>query len=283
MYTLNQQTLLNVNFNLFPNTRWRFNGSFGYNVYPYFYAGTGNTHNGEYLEWYDATYPFVHVSAFRRIKKSAFWMVGKIDFQYTEITQLKEPGLLATTRPLGYNGSTQLQPQLGVLFNTRDYESSATKGWYALVSAGGNLTGYTNTVCQIDVRKYFNLTPKNDVLALQAYGTFNNQEVPFNLLAQLGGSNLMRGYRQGVYRDQQMVVYQMELRTRLFWKLLSFSAFGNMGVVGANWEDMQAHYRYTYGAGVRVAVDAKKRQFVRIDYGASEQFQGVYFAIGEAF
>ena len=56
-----------------------------------------------------------------------------------------------------------------------------------------------------------------------------------------------------------------------------------MGAVGANWEEVNQNYRYSYGAGVRMAVDPEKRQFNRFDFATNNQFNGFYFAIGEAF
>lgn len=283
MYTLNEQVLISANFNLNPSIKWRFTGELGYNIYPYFFAGIGNDHNGKYWEWYDAQYPLFKLSVYRNIKQSAWYAVGELYTQHTIISNTVDGGLLASTQPAGYNGSVQLQPSIGAQFNTRNFQTSATKGWYAQATIGTNLTDYTNNTAEVDVRKYFALGANQSVIAVQIYGVFNSEQVPFNLLPQLGGNRLMRGYRQGVYRDQQMIVYQLAYRSRLVWELLSFSAFANMGSVASNWWQLHENYRYTYGSGVRLAVDVEKRQFIRFDFAFNKEFNGFYFAIGEAF
>ncbi|HLZ89620.1 MAG TPA: BamA/TamA family outer membrane protein [Puia sp.] len=140
---------------------------------------------------------------------------------------------------------------------------------------------YTNYV--VDLRRFLRIY-KQQVLAIQAFGSFNSGEVPLRSLAYLGGANTMRGYYAGRYRDKNAAVIQAEYRVPLFWRIGAVG-FGDIGNVGPEVKDIDFHhFKYSYGGGLRVALNQKEKLNLRLDYGiAKGSSQGFYLQIGEAF
>jgi hypothetical protein len=62
-------------------------------------------------------------------------------------------------------------------------------------------------------------------------------------------------------------------------------AFGNFGDVGHNITDFSFNdLKYTYGAGIRYAINKSERLNLRVDYGIGPgNNRGFYFQLGEAF
>lgn len=286
VYTLNEQVLAQVGFDLHVNRKWRVFGDMGYFVYPYFFAGVGNNHNGESLEWYDATYPKLNLNVYRHVISDSISVGLRYDLQNSKITPV-DGGELELGEYPGVNGSVQSSIGFGFLYDSRDYQLSATKGWFADLSVmwadEWSGSSYNDQFIKLDIRKYLPIFSNKDVVALQFYSELHNGNVPFNLMSLLGGSERMRGYREGVFRDRQMLIYQVEYRSRLFFKYFGLAAFANLGGIGSNLEDVNANYRYTLGGGIRIAPVPTERYFIRLDYGVGHDTQGFYIAVGEAF
>jgi hypothetical protein len=286
IYTQNKQMMATISYQLYVNKNWIVSGTTGYLIYPYFFSGVGNDHDVNYKEWYDAKYPMLETNVYRRVYKKT-WSVGlKYRFQNTRITS--EPdSLLGKGNVPGDGGSIQSALGVGVKYNTTDYELSPTKGWkintYSMWATSAFGADYEDQVLHIDIRKYIPLSKKQDVLAAQVYLDAHSGDVPFNLMSMLGGRYRMRGYQEGVYRDRQMHVYQLEYRSRMFFKYFGFVVFGNYGGVGNVFDEVANNYRYTLGTGLRFTPLPEKRYFIRLDYGVGNGTQGIYFEIGEAF
>ncbi len=140
---------------------------------------------------------------------------------------------------------------------------------------------YTNFV--LDFRQFIRLH-RQQVLALQEYGFLTSGSVPLRSLAALGGANSMRGYYQGRYRDNNMAVIQAEFRTPLFWRFgaVAFGDIGNVaGTAGAlNFVDL----KYSYGGGLRIAMNKAEKLNLRLDYGFNARGSGgFYLQLGETF
>lgn len=286
IYTQNKQVLSLISFDLYPHRKWRIFGDMGYFIYPYFFSGVGNDHSISYYEWYDATYPKLNVNAYRKVISDSISVGLRYDFQKSDIVP-KENGILESGDYHGKNGSTQSSIGLGVRYDSRSHIWSSTSGWYAdfsvMFSEEAIGATYSDQFYTLDVRKYFSISKRKAVLALQFYGEMHSGNVPFNLMALLGGSEQMRGYRKGVFRDRTMLVYQAEYRSRLFFKYFTFALFANSGGIGNSFEEVQANYKFTAGGGLRYTPLPKERLFIRFDYAWGDQTEGFYMAIGEAF
>jgi hypothetical protein len=71
---------------------------------------------------------------------------------------------------------------------------------------------------------------RKSVLALQAVATMTAGDVPFYMLAQLGGPNVMRGDYEGRYRDRELLAVQLEYRFPILWRF-GGTAFAGIGMV----------------------------------------------------
>ena len=73
----------------------------------------------------------------------------------------------------------------------------------------GNKHPFTRTAFIFD---YYQRAWEGAIIAFDLHGEFNYGDVPWNMLASLGGSTRMRGYYEGRYRDKCLIETQLELR-----------------------------------------------------------------------
>ena len=139
---------------------------------------------------------------------------------------------------------------------------------------------YTNYV--FDLRKF--IAVRKSVLAFQLFSFNNTGDVPVRSLASFGGANRMRGYYEGRYKDKSQLVFQTEYRFPLR-KRISAVVFGGAGNVGHDFSDYTLRdLKYSYGGGLRIAVNKKEKLNIRLDYGIGQgKNNGFYLQIGEAF
>jgi len=81
-----------------------------------------------------------------------------------------------------------------------------------------------------------------------------------------------------------MFVIQSEYRFPLFWRLGAV-VFGDCGNVGSSLSDLGFDYlKYSFGGGLRVALNKAEKLNLRLDYGVSHRSSnGFYLQLGEAF
>lgn len=287
IYTFNDQIIIYNPFQVYTGrNRYFFNGEISFYRYPYVFAGIGNQHEvDDDTELYTASYPRIDVSAYRKIKNN--WYGGlNLWYQDFKITEVEKNGWLDQNLVPGSRGGKTLGAGFSFLFDSRDFVTSPTQGWFASVAhthfseAFASDFSYDNY--QVDIRKYIDLG-KNHVLAAQVLTDINLGEVPFDRLAMLGGERLMRGYQRGIFRDKIFAGWQVEYRSKPFFDFLAVTAFVSNGAVGTNSEQLGNHLRWSYGGGLRVLVNKEKRLFIRFDTGFGPKTSGFYFNIGEAF
>ena len=94
----------------------------------------------------------------------------------------------------------------------------------------------------------------------------------------------MRGYYDGRYKDLDQMIFQAEYRFPIY-KRFSAVAFGGTGSVAKNFADYALNdFKYSYGGGIRFAVDTKEKLNIRVDYGIGQgRNSGLYLQLGEAF
>lgn len=173
-------------------------------------------------------------------------------------------------------------------FDTRNSSYWPTKGILLQLSYRGAFksflnSNYTNLKTIIDIR-YFTKAYKTTVFAFQLYALLNFAQSPIRELAMLGGSNNLRGFYQGRYRDDKMTSLIGEYRVPVY-KRFSVCIFGGIGTVYKDSKDISfAVIKGSYGAGVRFSILPKEKLNIRIDYGFSDlKNKGLYFTVGECF
>jgi hypothetical protein len=160
--------------------------------------------------------------------------------------------------------TTYLHSELTVAWDTRR-RASRWDG-HGVRSAGGLVLGFADyqhglagepdfVRYGMDLQRIVQLARGPRLLELRLYGeavTGRRDEVPFTELPRLGGSNLLRGYVAGRFRDRLAAVGQV----RYLWPALSWlapSIFVDAGRVWASYDELSLRgLRVGFGGGIEV-------------------------------
>lgn len=286
IYTTRAQLVTVINGAVyFPGERFILNHQFSYSSFPDKFWGLGKETDDSNKEAYKFKQYYVYLHPQRRIGPSLF--LGAIyEFQRVFNIEYTPGGLFDKEHITGRDGYHVSGLGLSFTYDTRNNAFSPDHGTmlqfyfdHFMPSLGSDYQ-YTNYV--LDLRRFIRIGGEQ-VLALQAYGFFNAGEVPLRSLASLGGANSMRGYYAGRFRDKNQAVLQAEYRIPLFWRLGAVG-FGGVGNVGPELKDLNFQdYKFSYGGGLRIALNSTEKLNLRLDYGLSRTSQGFYLQLGEAF
>lgn len=287
LYTVHQQFVAAINGSIyFPGEKFILNQQLSYSSFPDEFWGLGKVAPDSNKEDYKFKQYYVYLHPQRRVGNNLF--VGVV-YQFQRVLDVKYQagGLFDKENVLGRYGYSISGLGLSFTYDTRNNAFAPDRGsmfqfyFDHFAPYFGSDYHYTNYV--IDLRKFIRLYAQQ-VLALQFYGFFNAGEVPLRSLATIGGSNSMRGYYAGRFRDKNETVLQAEYRFPLFWRFGAV-AFGDLGnVSGELSNDYLYHLKYSYGSGLRFGLDKTERLNLRLDYGIGRgHSQGFYFQLGEAF
>lgn len=173
---------------------------------------------------------------------------------------------------------------LGLLVNydTRDNIFQPTGGslHQAIFMSFPPLLGsqYKFNQYQLDFRRYVEVN-NGRILALQAWYSFTSGSPPFQYYAMIGGSDVMRGYFEGRYRDRNAMAYQAEYRIPLHRKL-GIVLFGSAGQVGDKISSY-AFNRFRYGGGLGFRYQLTEEGVnIRLDIAYGDQ-AAWYFGLNE--
>ncbi len=287
LYSLKKQLIAAINgAQYFKNEQYVLNEQISFSSFPDKFWGLGNQTPDQAEEAYDFQQFYTYLHLMRQLGKGMF-IGGLYEYQNLLETNYKAGGIFDQEQVVGRKGYHISGLGLSFTFDTRNNAFAPNKGNFAQIYFNhftplfGSDHRYTNIV--IDLRKYMTIR-KNGVLALQAY-SFNNtgNDVPLRSLATLGGMNSMRGYYDGRYRDKNQLVFQAEFRQHLF-KRFGAVAFGNVGDVSHNLSYQLSDLKYSFGAGLRYALNKSEKLNIRLDYGMGPgKNHGFYFELGEAF
>jgi Omp85 superfamily domain len=284
-YTQNKQILMWMPFQYYARNRsWQTTGEVGYFDFVFNFFGVGNQVPNQFIEKYDARFPRLRATTLKRFRTSHFvgWHIAFDDFM---VRRIQSDGLLITpeferTRAGGRVAGVGIAYQ----HDTRNSNFYPTKGHFVqtLLYRDAKLLGssFAFTRITLDAAAYLPIHAKT-VLAVQFASTISTGDVPFYQMAKLGGTKLLRGYFEGKYLDRNSAIVQTEYRRHL-WKRLGAVVFGGAGTVWGK-ENESAKLRYSFGPGLRIALDQKNKLNARIDYGIGRGSTGFYFTFGEAF
>lgn len=286
-YTLKDQVLFYMPFDVFtPANRYRFNGEVGIYRYTYFYYGIGNEFSDYPGELFGISFSRIRLNALRRSGKSTYLGIRYWLEKFT-INEVENEGLLSGQPPLGVDGG--LVSGFGPMYqlDTRDNLFFPRKGSLLeaalLVNSPVFGSDFTFSKFSFNAAKYLEPVPKT-VLALNAYLELNYGDAPFNQLALLGGAKRLRGYYEGRFRDNHLLILQGEWRFPI-WKRIKGTVFGGVGLVNDKVKNLSAQpIRPAYGAGLRYLALKEQQIHIRLDIAWGEKDNsGFYLTIGEAF
>ncbi|WP_255554963.1 BamA/TamA family outer membrane protein [Moritella sp. 24] len=252
---------------------------------PDVYYGTGyhdNRQDGNKVT-FDSYQLSLTPSLRKRISEQSFIGVG-MDFNYTATDDI-DSGESVVDSSILIESSRSIGINLLVNYDSRDSVLSPSSGrlveldstWYR--QEFGSETDFN--VQSLLYSEYLSIGDSGDVFAWQVHGRFTQGDVPWDQLSMLGGGGLLRGYNSGRYRDEQMLLAQMEYRLNLTGRhgMVFWAGAGALA-------DEFAHLSTdellpTAGVGYRFQVKPKVN--LRLDMGFGNGDSGFYFNVNEAF
>ncbi len=262
--------------------QWRLYSELYLLKYPDRYFGIGNRDETE--EDYTARRVWLWFTGQRSVAEHV--RAGpQVNVDYCRFTDVEPDGLISTGEAPGAEGRTVLGIGASAARDTRDEIFWPTRGTLLQLSAlfysAATSSEYRFVRTTMDARWYRGWGDRH-VLAAQAWVDAVAGEAPFLLLPQLGGDDLLRGYREGRYRDKLAVVFQTEYRVKLFWRL-SAVAYAGVGAVAADAGDIAVdHIRPAGGIGGRFRVSDEGVN-VRADVAFGRGDRGLYITATETF
>jgi hypothetical protein len=159
----------------------------------------------------------------------------------------------------------------------------ATSGFYLSsrvthhLDVGANR--YSFTRFSVDLQEYVSIDEgTHHGLAFRQFvsltHTAGNREVPFYALQSIGGSESLRGYSSGRFRDRNVILMNAEVRCQV-WHWLDMAVFGDAGHVFRDFEDLGVEtIRADVGVGFRLRTSegtAARLEFARGTEGLQVQ------------
>jgi outer membrane protein assembly factor BamA len=287
IYTTRHQFVLALNGSLyFPGEKFILNEQLSYSSFPDNFWGLGKQAPDSNKESYKYKQYYIYLHPQIPLIKSLF--LGVV-FEYQRLFEVEfTPGGLFDKQNIpGREGYHVAGLGLSLTYDTRNNAFSPDRGsilqfyFDHFMPMLGSDYQYTNYV--FDLRRFIRVY-KGQVLAVQAYGSFNSGEVPLRSFACIGGSSNMRGYYAGRFRDKSAGIIQAEYRVPI-WGRFGVAGFAGAGNVGESLDAVNLQYiKYSYGGGVRFALNKKEKLNLRLDYGFGKGVsRGFYLQIGEAF
>lgn len=289
-YTLRNQFIFFSGFEVFTNQeKWVITGNLSFQNYPRLFYGIGRDTPEEAEEVYNYYQALVEPIFLKRMFLRYLFVGVGIRYNHIFNVDVDTNGDLQNARPVGFNGSTSAGAEFAVLYDSRDNILNASNGWYLEFTHGfyDEVLGGTNRfeLTRFDLRHYKKLfTDKDDILGFQFIGSFSSGDVPFNELALFGGDDILRGYREGRYVENNIMAVQVEYRKHFKNSRLGMVVFAGGGDVFNELNNLKlSNIRPNVGVGLRYMLDKTERLNIRMDWGFGDSSNYLYLDIAEAF
>lgn len=292
-FTTRQQNLQAIDGTIyFPNEKYILATQLSHSYYPDRFWGIGpntkedidpNKKHGEHYV-YEQVYINPHLK--KKFKKHIF--IGLLyEFQTLFNIKYNPDGRFDTAAFYGKQNYKVSGLGPSVAYDTRNNTFWPKKGVFFQVLITGfrkELLSDFNVLKWITDLRWYKTIYKNQIFAIQVYNYTTKGNTPLRELAAFGGSNNMRGFYQGRYRDNNMFSVISEYRTHIKGRF-SACVFAGIGNVYNKVTDLtQSDLKYSYGAGIRFALLQKEKLNIRVDYGYSSKYnKGLYVTVAECF
>lgn len=192
---------------------------------------------------------------------------------------------------------TAAGPTIAIVFDDRDNQNDAARGWYAQASLRNHMAGFLGSDSSwreiyTDVRTYRAITAdKRHRLAFWWLGNFvTSGAAPYLALPTSGGDDFgrsARGYMEGRFRGERLVYGEAEYRGLLTRNgFIGIAAFVNVTTVSnsATGEQLFDQAAVGGGAGLRFLLHKQSRSNFGVDVAFGRNgSHGVYIALRDAF
>lgn len=204
-------------------------------------------------------------------------------FDYISVDHIERPDLLPPGSPMSVSNN---RFGLDLVYDSRDNLTAPHSGYYAGVSYYSRylcipVNDYHFDTVDLNLRGYHRLW-KGAVLAYEYAMQLNWGEVPWLMMATIGGSDSMRGYYEGRYRDRNKMDTQVELRQHVY-RRSGIVVWAGAGMIFDRFSRIRAG-NILPDCGIGYRWEFKKNVNVRLDLGLGKGGQtGFVFNINEAF
>jgi hypothetical protein len=267
---------------------FEFSGNYRLARYPLFFYGIGpgarQSDEEEYSQDYFHAKTELRVRLMRELR--ALYVGFAHDLDVSRIRQAN-PGPIADGTVLGADGGVTAGVGPEIVYDSRDDLNYPREGVFtqaSYISYGAGLgSDYSFSQLIVDARAYRGIGARH-TFAAQLYASLGSGGAPFYMLSQLGGTNLLRGFYMGRFRDNSMAIAQVEYRALIWWRLGGALFFG-VGETAHRLSDFTAepHVKPAGGAGIRFVLSEKEKLTLRFDVGVSETGVLPYALAQEAF
>ncbi len=282
---------------------WHFRGNLRYQNFPLYFFGMGDTTlqaNKSLLN--NIRYRFAFDGE-RRFGKF-FYAGATLSYQHDTYSSSDLKGIYQTMPLVGKDGGYVTFIGLTGIFDNRDNQNFTRRGtWLRLNVAYAPSFLSSQELWKIDAQgvHFVSISRKSTIGFNGQFNSLQGSALPFYLVPEMGNDNMMRGYYQGRYRDQNLLAGQAEYRYLIdpkmrihIWFLdvqpkFALAAFAGAGSVFNNRDFHLSGFKPSYGAGIRYFYDENSRLTVRIDYAVGEKRpgesrqKGLYLSLAEAF
>jgi hypothetical protein len=268
---------------------WRVTTRLEWQRFPLPYHGTGDRSLDAAEEIYTPRGLLASAAVQRRIR-GPLYALGALRVQDQDIVETDSAGELRRGAVIGSRGGRVAQLQGGATWDTRDDVFAPRTGMFvqatAALASAAIASDFDFTRIVVDGRRYVPIGERSAVALQLVVEATGGREAPFDQLSLVGGSNYMRGYARGRFRDRHLAAAQAEYRAPITGRL-GWAAFAGGGRIAPRVADLagsDARFLPSYGLGLRWRLFATSRTNIRIDYGRGTAGQGgLYVALNEAF
>jgi len=290
-YTFRNQFLFNITPKIyFSKAKWFLYSNFNLRNYPDYYFGIGNKPTNIKQAFTSQSISLLLQPQY--IVSKHFFIGASMSYRnerlLTNATLSRRDSIFQQFGSSGWEPFSQLNAGLVAAYDSRDNQFYPQRGIFAktsfVVSKAGWGSNYSLQEFSLDFRQYIPVL-RNHTFVYQCYtgGTFGKSEIPFQLLPTVGGRDLLRGFRQGMYRDNLIFLLQTEYRMPVY-KRLKAAVFCSVGDAMNSSNYNIDKIKIAYGAGLRYRLnDARvhlRLDFAKNNYGDKLQF---YITATEAF
>lgn len=209
-------------------------------------------------------------------------------YQFQDLFGLRTPIINKKTNEMVRGGYGYDASGIGpiLIYDNRNNSLNPSKGSYFETSYQSfskfTFSNFKFNTLIVDYRRFFTIKNKY-IWNGNVYFVHNNGEVPFRMMAEIGGSRIMRGYFKGRFRDNNMIVLQHEIRFPVY-KAFGLAFFNGIGQVASTIDEFDYRkFHSNFGIGLRIKLRKNEDTNLRFDYGITRDMRGLYIVYAEAF
>jgi outer membrane protein assembly factor BamA len=188
-------------------------------------------------------------------------------------------------RSLDLNEPRFLHSEASLVADTRDFPNHPTRGGLVRVSAAQftdqDTSAFSFKRFESEAAGFLPLAGSRVVVAargwLVASNTDHDRTVPEYLQPNFGGSHSLRSYPNFRFRDDNMLVGNVEVRVAMMTHL-DVAVFADAGNVAAQWRDLDFDKR-SYGAGLRF--HTRRATIARVDVAHGREGWHALFSMSD--